>query len=133
MGNSLSRRRLLGGMALASLGVGQAIPAQAGDLTLGSPADVLSALVKMRGRLDEKLAYIWLRGVQYTLIDGIARPMCGYLGGGITRYRRLDDDMYEFVAPDEWGTAPIDFCNSRLSCGWARLIRRLWSSRVRRS
>lgn len=97
----MSRRRLLGGLALASFGIGRVAagtPPAAGPapVRLDSEADVLTALIRMRGRLDEKPCFIWLRGIQYALIDGIATPMCGYLGGGITRYRRLAEDMFEF-------------------------------------
>lgn len=100
----LSRRQALGGLALASFGLGrvaaQPAPAAApgaSSVDLESPAGLLTSLVRMRGSLDERLCYIWLRGLRYTLIDGEAKPLCGYLGGSITRYRRLADDMFEFL------------------------------------
>lgn len=99
----MSRRKVLQGLALSSFGVsavssaGRAADADAPAVDLQSPAGLLTALVRMRGSLDERLVYIWLRGLRYTMVDGEARPLCGYLGGSITRYRRLADDMFEFL------------------------------------
>lgn len=99
---SPTRRNLLKGLAVTSFGLGSlprglaAAPA-GGALDLSSPADLLSASVKMRGTLDGRLAFIWLRGLRYTLVDGVATPLCGYLGGSITRYRQLADDAFEFL------------------------------------
>ena len=98
-----ARRQVLKGLALSSFGLagfraGQAAASTAADsLDLSTPAQLLRALVRMRGSLDERIAYIWLRGIRYTLVDGEALPLCSYLGGSITRYRRLADDMYEFL------------------------------------
>lgn len=100
---SPSRRRLLQGLALASVGLGSlpretsAAAHAAPELDLSSAASLLSASVKMRGTLDERLAFVWLRGLRYTLVDGTATPLCGYLGGSITRYRQLADDAFEFL------------------------------------
>ncbi len=99
----LSRRGLLRGLALSSFGLAAVPPGAAGEtappqgLDLESPADLLTALVRMRGTLDEKLSYVWLRGLRYTLVGGEAILLCGYLGGSITRYRRLADDAFEFL------------------------------------
>ena len=98
-----TRRQVLKGLALTSFGLAgfRAVPAAgstpAGNLDLGTPAKLLRALVRMRGSLDESIACIWLRGIRYTLVDGEALPLCAYLGGSITRYRQLADDMYEFL------------------------------------
>ncbi|MCY4476825.1 MAG: DUF1838 family protein [Gammaproteobacteria bacterium] len=98
-----TRRQVLKGLALTSFGLAGYSPARAADsmaaggLDLGTPASLMRALVRMRGSLDERIAYIWLRGIRYTLVDGEALPMCAYLGGSITRYRRLSDEMYEFL------------------------------------
>ena len=100
---SASRRDVLKGLAVTSVGLGvlprqgmAAAPSSA-DLDLASPAGLLAASVKMRGTLDGRLAFIWLRGLRYTLVDGVATPICGYLGGSITRYRQLADDAFEFL------------------------------------
>lgn len=98
-----TRRDLLKGLALTSVGLaslpreGFAAAASAPELDLSSPAGLLSASVKMRGTLDERLAFVWLRGLRYTLVDGVATPLCGYIGGSITRYRQLADDAFEFL------------------------------------
>jgi len=100
---SPARRRLLKGLALSSVGLatlprnGIAAAHAVSELDLSSPEGLLSASVKMRGTLDERLAFIWLRGLRYTLVDGQATPLCGYLGGSITRYRQLADDAFEFL------------------------------------
>lgn len=100
---SPTRRRLLKGLALTSVGLAS-LPRDAAagalaspELDLASPEALLSASVKMRGSLDERLAFIWLRGLRYTLIDGVATPLCGYVGGSITRYRQLAEDAFEFL------------------------------------
>ena len=98
-----SRRQVLGGLALSSFGLCSFAagrpqdPAVPGVPDLESPDGLMTALVRMRGRLDEQLSFVWLRGLRYTLIDGEAVPLCGYLGGGITRYRRLGEAMFEFL------------------------------------
>ena len=100
---SPARRRLLKVLALSSVGLaslprdGISAAHAAPELDLSSPGNLLAASVKMRGTLDEQLAFIWLRGLRYTLVDGTATPICGYLGGSITRYRQLADDAFEFL------------------------------------
>ena len=99
----VSRREVLGGLALTTFGLagvraeGMAGAAANASADLESTTGLMTSLVRMRGSLDERLVYIWLRGLRYTLIDGEAEPLCGYLGGSITRYRRLADDMFEFL------------------------------------
>ena len=98
-----TRRQALKGLALASFGLaafgpgGTTAAPCTGGLDLGTPARLMRALVRMRGSLDERIACIWLRGIRYTLVDGEAQPLCAYLGGSITRYRQLAEDMYEFL------------------------------------
>ncbi|MEE4185654.1 MAG: DUF1838 family protein [Gammaproteobacteria bacterium] len=95
-----TRRRLLQGLTLSSFGLASlSTEAQADSAApdLTEPADLLAASIKMRGSLDERLAFIWMRGTRYTLVNGEALPLCGYLGGSITRYRQLADDAYEFL------------------------------------
>lgn len=98
---AVSRRQLLGGLGLASVGLGIApdpgAASPAAELGLDSPEALLAASVRMRGSLDQRLAFIWMRGTRFTLIDGVATPLCGYLGGSITRYRQLAADAYEFL------------------------------------
>lgn len=98
-GGRWSRRRMLQGLTLASFGLATVGGAGADEapVALQSPAELLTALVKMRGSLDERLAFIWLRGLRYTLVGGEARPLCGFLSGAITRYRQLDIDTFEFL------------------------------------
>ena len=114
---ALSRRLLLRGLALSSFGMATwpsdaaARAADPAGVDLQSPAGLLTSLVRMRGSLDESLVYIWLRGLRYTLVDGEARPLCGYLGGSITRYRRLGDDMFEFVLYEVSYYTDLDFGN----------------------
>jgi len=99
----LSRRQVLGGLALSSFGLAGVRAdstlggSERADVDLKSTSGLLTSLVRMRGSLDEQLLYVWLRGLRYTLIEGEAVPLCGYLGGSIARYRRLADDMFEFL------------------------------------
>jgi hypothetical protein len=98
-----SRRQFLKGAAFTSVGLAMMPSISTGaslgeaQLDLSKPADLLATSVKMRGTLDERLAFIWLRGLRYTLIDGEAVALCGYLGGSITRYRQLAEDTFEFL------------------------------------
>jgi hypothetical protein len=100
--NAFTRRGVLKGLALSSFGL--AVPAgtasrgvDGAPAGFAAPAELLTKLVKMRGSLDGRLVFIWLRGLRYTLVNGEAAPLCSYLGGSITRYRRLADDMFEFL------------------------------------
>ena len=98
----LSRRDALKGLSLASVAFAAPLTApsaatRAAPAGFATPAELLTNLVKMRGSLDERLVFIWLKGLRYTLVDGEALPLCGYLGGSITRYRQLAEDMFEFL------------------------------------
>jgi len=100
-GMAQNRRQLLKGLGLSSFGLAllPTIPGPMADtgLDLRSPSRLLSTSIRMRGSLEQRLAFIWLRGIRYTLVDGEALPLCGYIGGSITRYRQLSDDAFEFL------------------------------------
>ena len=73
-----SRRHLLQGLTLSSLGLatlGAQTGLAASSLTtpdLSQPENLLAASIKMRGSLDERLAFVWMRGTRYTLVNGEA-------------------------------------------------------------
>ncbi len=102
-GSPHTRRQVLSGLALSSFGLAaipKILPAAAtarSELNLSLPAQLLSASIKMRGSLDERLAFVWMRGIRYTLVNGEALPLCGYVGGSITRYRQLSEEAFEFL------------------------------------
>ena len=71
-------------------------PAISKELDLTDPDALLRTQVRLRGSLDDRLVYVWLRGKRFALSNGEIKPICGYLGLAITRYRPLDDGSYEF-------------------------------------
>ena len=104
IGEVVSRRSVLkfSGAAAALVSVAQyapilvpTSPAKAAA-DLAEPDQLLRTLVRMRGSLDEQLAYVWLKGKRFAISNNQIKPMCGYSGLGITRYRPLDDGSYEF-------------------------------------
>lgn len=64
-------------------------------LDLTDPEDLLTALAKLRGSLDERLVFIWLRGRKVAWVRGEMQPLCGMLHFSITRWRRVAADAFE--------------------------------------
>lgn len=87
---------MLGGTALATEAGGQRGSAPAGPaLDLASPADALTAMLRMQGRPDGQDAPWWYFGRIYGLIPGQAPiPLVRYEGLEIIRYTRTPEDEY---------------------------------------
>jgi hypothetical protein len=93
----MDRRRLLLGMAGAGVTPLVNVSAFAGDnLDLDDPGDFLTACVKMRGSVDDRLCLGWVIGRRYAVVDHEAIPMMGLMAATLTRYRRVSED--EFMA-----------------------------------
>jgi hypothetical protein len=64
-------------------------------LDLGTKADFLTAVQKMRGALDERICMGYVKGVYYGVVDTRLTPLYGVLGGTFSRYKKLPDGNYE--------------------------------------
>ena len=58
-------------------------------------ADLLAALVRLRGSTDGRVTAGWLESSRYAVIDGEAWPLCRVLAGALSRFERKRDDLYE--------------------------------------
>lgn len=64
-------------------------------LDLETDADLLRAMVMMRGRLDSELMFGWLRAKRFAVSQGRVEPLCGFVAATFKRFRRLSDEMFE--------------------------------------
>ena len=84
--------QLLSTAAFSATGVGAfARP----GLDLSDPGDFLTAVVKLRGSVDDRLCLGWVIGTRYAVVDHEAIPMMGILAGTFSRYRRVSNHAYE--------------------------------------
>jgi hypothetical protein len=81
-------------MAAAMLPTG---PASAADLDLGRDADLLTALIKMRGSLDDRLVLGWVRARRFAVSEGVVEPLCGFVAATLNRFQRVSADLYSVV------------------------------------
>ena len=91
----MSRRGFCG--ALMAVAMVPAGPAVAGDLDLGRKADLLTALMKMRGSLDGRLALGWVRARRFALSQGVVEPLCGFVAATLNRFERVSEDLFSVV------------------------------------
>lgn len=64
------------------------------SLDLSKPADLLEAMIKLSGSLDERMTLWWLEGSRYGVVDNIAVPTFGFHIGFFNLYHRLSDTEY---------------------------------------
>jgi hypothetical protein len=100
----MSRRTALGAAGASVLAGAAAARSEIGTRTaqgrrqrldLAKPDQLLTALAKLRGSLDDRLVLIWMRGRKVAWVQGEMRPMCGMLHVSITRWRRVAADAFE--------------------------------------
>ena len=93
----LDRRALLAGFgAVALTGLSTPAPARArGGLDLANRADLLTALIKLRGATDDRLVIGYVVGARHAVPEHRAIPMMGILGVTFSRYRRISAEAYE--------------------------------------
>jgi hypothetical protein len=84
--------RLFGTAAFGATGIGNAVAAQ--GLDLSRPDDFLTAVIKLRGSIDDRLCMGWVIGTRFAVVDHVAIPMMGILAGTFSRYRKIRDDAY---------------------------------------
>ncbi len=92
--STLSRRSLIA-LPLAQVSFWSAAQALAKSAEAGPPLDRLETMVKMRGSIDGRLGFSWIKGVRYAQVDGRLEPMCGLLNCTMNRYRRLTRDTFD--------------------------------------
>lgn len=91
-----SRRTALKLLAGGAVGAGMSpLALAAPGLDLADPADFLTAIAKMRGSTDDRLVIGWLIGRRYAVINSITTPIMGILAGTFSRFRRLNDQVFE--------------------------------------
>lgn len=95
--HSTSRRNMLGFGALALTVPTLVTSARAatGKLDLANPTDALTAIMKMRCALDDRICMGFVKGLYYGVVDAKIRPLYGVLGGTFSRYKKVDDNTYE--------------------------------------
>ena len=59
-----------------------------------SPTDLLAALIKLSGSLDERLTIWWQDGIRYGVMDGKSTPFCGFQIGLFNLHTKISDDAY---------------------------------------
>jgi len=66
-------------------------------LDLSKPKDVLTALIKMRGRLDSQAAVWWLKGVRYGVVGTEIKPLFATNVASFHRFIPNGDDTYKLT------------------------------------
>jgi hypothetical protein len=92
---TIDRRSVLRLFGAAAIGVAGTRAFGRTGLDLSAPEDFLTAAVKLRGSLDDRLCMGWVTGTRYAVIDHEAIPMMGFLAGTFSRYRKIRPDAYE--------------------------------------
>ncbi|MGI9343265.1 MAG: DUF1838 family protein [Gammaproteobacteria bacterium] len=90
----MNRRDLLLGIGGAAAGIAGVSARAAGGLDLASRDGLLTAAVKMRGSLDDRLCIGWVIGTRYAVIEHRAIPMMGLMAATFTRYQQIRDDAF---------------------------------------
>ena len=90
----ISRRRFSGLMS-AALGT-MFVPAYA-ESALTSPDDILHALIKLRGTLDDRLVMWWMKGMRYGVVNDSITPLYGMKTGGFQLYQQLADGRHSMT------------------------------------
>ncbi|MFW2405749.1 MAG: DUF1838 family protein [Gammaproteobacteria bacterium] len=91
----IDRRRLLLGMGGAAAAIGGLPAFGAAALDLTERDDFLTACMKMRGSLDDRLCIGWVMGRRYAVVDHKAIPMMRLMAATFTQYRRIRPDAFE--------------------------------------
>ena len=91
-----SRRGLLGGIGGAGL-LAAGTPALAAGHTLDftNRKDQLTALIKMRASMDNRIVMGGVKGYYYGVVNNKMTPLFGVLAGTLARYKQVDEWNYE--------------------------------------
>ena len=94
----IDRRKLLLGIGGAVAGSAAVLPGvglAAPSFNLNDRADFLSACMKMRGSVDDRLCMGWVQGTRYAVVEHKAIPMMGLLAATFTQGRKADEESDE--------------------------------------
>lgn len=93
----LSRRTLMGG--LGGAGLMAATPALADGhsrtLDFSKREDQLTALIKMRCSMDDRVVMGGVKGLYYGVVENRVTPLYGVLAGTLARYKQIDEGTWE--------------------------------------
>ena len=99
MVSGVSRRSLLGGLGAAGLAATGASTAKAAGhepaLDFSKREDQMTALVKMRCAMDDRIVMGGVKGLYYGVVNNKITPLYGVLAGTMARYKQIDEWRYE--------------------------------------
>lgn len=101
MVSRLSRRSLMGGIGGAGLlaASGPALGAtNSATLDFSDKKDRLTALIKMRASMDDRIVMGGVKGLYYGVVNNKVTPLYGVMGGTLARYEQLDEWTYAGVS-----------------------------------
>ena len=95
-----NRRSTLGlmlgsGVALASLPSRIALGAAHGNFDLNDPKDLLTAAVKLRASTNGTIAFVWLSGVRFGVVDTKLTPLYGLKSCTMSYFDAAEDGTYK--------------------------------------
>ncbi|MEQ9109371.1 MAG: DUF1838 family protein [Rhodospirillaceae bacterium] len=93
----LSRRALLGGIGGAGLMAAgtPALAATGHTLDFSNRRDQLTALIKMRASMDNRIVMGGVKGYYYGVVNNKMTPLYGVLAGTLATYKQVDEWNYE--------------------------------------
>lgn len=93
----LSRRALLGGIGGAGLMAAgtPALAATGHTLDFSNRKDQLTALIKMRASMDNRIVMGGVKGYYYGVVNNKMTPLYGVLAGTLATYKQVDEWNYE--------------------------------------
>ncbi len=103
--DAISRRAFCGAALPAALLPAAVLPATlvpavssgADALGLNSQSDLLKAMIKMRGSLDNEMVIGWIRAKRFAVSQGQVEPVYGLVAATLSRWTRISDDLYSAV------------------------------------
>lgn len=71
------------------------LPVARADLDFDDPGDLLTAAVKLRGTLDDRMVIWWMKGVRYGVVKDELNPLFNMLVGSFSRYEEVPGRGYQ--------------------------------------
>ena len=90
----MNRRNALKALGGITAGLAGWPALSAAGLDLLDRDDFLTAVIKLRGSLDDRLCIGWVMGTRYAVVDHKATPIHDMLAATFSRYRRVRPDAY---------------------------------------
>lgn len=86
---------LVAGAGLLGIGLVPALAQEPKQLNLDQDADLLRALIKMRGSLGPELVIGWLQAKRFAVSGSRVEPLCGVLAATFYRFRQVSEELFE--------------------------------------